>query len=943
MTETDWGAPGDAGPRAASAGGTGGLVGRAAELEQLRRCVRQESGTPRSLVLIGEEGVGKSHLLRAACELAAADGDLVLTAQGWAPERDLPYGLLRHLLAAPKDRAAGEPHRSALLAAIATGPGVPVPSATEVRSGTAALLDRLSRPDRGSGSGRVLITVDDAHAGDRPTMELLGSLIRRTEGSRVAVLLASRDCEVLLGLPAGAEALHVAPLALRSACDLLDAVPGAPVGRARLEVLEQAEGNPSALLELCRRRVFSAEPTLARERAPRLLNPRTRFDTLVDALPAPTRRAVGYAAAALPGDDASAVMAALGTADPAIWAPAEAAGIVALIDGHIVFRHPLARVAARGQTAALLTGAHRDLAERAGARPFDRARHLVAAAVVPDASLTDELLAAAGHSADDFALARVLEDAARCSTSAGERARLLAAALDAAVAVGDPDWVRSLHASFLSVNSDPRLAREAALAAATALSHASRQREAFDLLLDSVDRYPSVGAALDLRLATLAAAIAEQSGLAEHRGRLAQLVAGLSAAGAGPADRTGAGRDGAGPDGVLAGFVQGTGPARADGARRAGEGPDALVRSGPLDGREQLTRRLAVASVAYLSDEPDATLEHFRAADTYLCGRRAFGLRAWHLAPLLDTLLATGQWAEVSARLAEAADKAAVLRLTRPRADLEAFEVSLRALRGTAPASPPAWPAVPFDGHENAATRARLVRAGALVAMAHGEWADAFRRLRTLFAEDGTPLHPFLSSRCIAELALAAHRAGLGEAAAEVLARVRAAQGEQPTARMTLLLHHAAALVEPGADPEHHFRLALVNPAGERWPLERAQARFGYAIWLRRARRPSEARQQLVAALDTAEALGCRPLATAIRQELRASGVPDSAHPGPALHRLTAQQQQIVRMAAQGLSNREIGEQLFLSPRTVGTHLYNVYPKLGVSSRHQLRDLLSSR
>ncbi len=112
--------------------------------------------------------------------------------------------------------------------------------------------------------------------------------------------------------------------------------------------------------------------------------------------------------------------------------------------------------------------------------------------------------------------------------------------------------------------------------------------------------------------------------------------------------------------------------------------------------------------------------------------------------------------------------------------------------------------------------------------------------------------------------------------------------------------------------------------------------------WLRRGRRPLEAREQLTAALEMAEQLGADPLAAAVRAELRASGAACAADPDVALVELTAQQRQIVRLAASGLSNREIGEQLFLSPRTVGTHLYNVYPKLGVSRRHQLRDLLSA-
>jgi DNA-binding CsgD family transcriptional regulator len=953
IMETAWDTPEDSGGPTASPHGAGGLIGRGAELVYLRRCIQQEQGTPGTLVLIGDQGIGKSRLLRTACHLTAAAGGLVLTAQAWAPEREVPYGLLRHLLAPHRERIStlGEEHRSVLLAALAAQPGA-APSTTDVSSSLAALLDRLRRPGQGSATGRVLIAVDDAHASDRPTLEALGALVRRTEGARVSLLLASRDCEVLLSLPTDAEVLHVAPLSPRSSAELLDSVPGAPVGRTRLEALVEAEGNPSALLELCRRRAFSAYPVLVRERAPRLRNPGTRFDALVGALPAQTRKALVYAAAALPGDDASAVMAALGTCDLGIWTPAEEAGIVALIDGRIVFRHPLARVAAPvGQPAVLLARAHRDLAERAGARPLDRARHLVAATLGLNAdSLTENLLAAAGCSTDDFTLALALEDGARISTRADERARLLAEATAAAAAVGDPDWVHNLHERFLSVNSDPLLARRAALSAATLLSHSSRQKEALNLLLDTADRHPSDDASTAARVAAVAAAITQQSGLPEHRDRLKDLLAGARGAGTAPDTELGTmtvRSDSAEPTGVLPAFAQAV-ATQTRLARRTAEIPEVLPRQG-LDQKTRLPRLIALASVAYLSDEPDAALGHYRAAETYLRGRRAFGLRAWHVAPLLDILLATGQWPEASALLEEATDKAAVLRLTRLQADLEALALSLRALRGTASAGMSARPTVPLDLHENAATRVRVVRAGALVAMSHGDWADAFRRLRTLFAEDGAPLHPFLSSRCVADLAIAANRAGMNDDAAGVVGQVESAQGERPTARMTLLLHHASALVNHGHDPEHHFRLALVNAEGERWPLERAQARLSYAIWLRRVRRPSEARQQLIAALETAEALGARPLAAAVRHELRASGMatsPDSVGSlgsVPALDQLTAQQQQIVRMAAQGLSNREIGEQLFLSPRTVGTHLYNVYPKLGVSSRHQLRDLLAIR
>ena len=370
---------------------------------------------------------------------------------------------------------------------------------------------------------------------------------------------------------------------------------------------------------------------------------------------------------------------------------------------------------------------------------------------------------------------------------------------------------------------------------------------------------------------------------------------------------------------------------------RFGAGPDSPSR---------LARRLAIGSVAYHADEPETCLDQYRKADTQLRARSAFGIRAWILAPLTDTLLATGRWAEAEALIETAVDEAVVLGLTRVAADLRALKQSLDALRSDAVLNETdpgfrrdrAW----NSGDENSATRVRLARARALAATAHGDWPAAFRWLRSLFTPDGDPEHSHLSPQAVAELAVAAVRVGRRQEAAQVLERVRKLQGERPSIRMTLLMHHAAAVVGPETGAEHSFQLALANPAGEQWPPERALARLSYALWLRRGRRVSEAREQLTAALEAAEQLGAAPLASAIRAELRASGIATAPEPASTLAGLTTQQQQIVHLAARGLSNREIGEQLFLSPRTVGSHLYNVYPKLGVSSRHQLRDLVEA-
>jgi DNA-binding CsgD family transcriptional regulator len=148
------------------------------------------------------------------------------------------------------------------------------------------------------------------------------------------------------------------------------------------------------------------------------------------------------------------------------------------------------------------------------------------------------------------------------------------------------------------------------------------------------------------------------------------------------------------------------------------------------------------------------------------------------------------------------------------------------------------------------------------------------------------------------------------------------------------------------ADPDHagaHFAAALADAAGDQWPFERAQLRLDYAEWLRRQRRINEAKPELALALETFRRLAARSWAERAEAELRASGIAvTSGHGRPdPLSELTPQQRQIVRLAAEGLTNREIAERLLLSPRTVSSHLYRSFPKLGISDRHQLRDVIA--
>ena len=180
---------------------------------------------------------------------------------------------------------------------------------------------------------------------------------------------------------------------------------------------------------------------------------------------------------------------------------------------------------------------------------------------------------------------------------------------------------------------------------------------------------------------------------------------------------------------------------------------------------------------------------------------------------------------------------------------------------------------------------------------------------------------------------------------AEALAHVQAMRKADFPAispRLGLLLAGASAIVAPeGADLDL-YEQALATPGAEDWPFDYARIQLLYGERLRRVRAIAEARAPLSTALATFERLDAKPWATRTRSELRATGQTRHrfAPGGAATAPLTAQEREIASLAAKGLSNKQIGERLFLSPRTVGSHLYRIFPKLGITSRAALRDAL---
>jgi DNA-binding CsgD family transcriptional regulator len=243
------------------------------------------------------------------------------------------------------------------------------------------------------------------------------------------------------------------------------------------------------------------------------------------------------------------------------------------------------------------------------------------------------------------------------------------------------------------------------------------------------------------------------------------------------------------------------------------------------------------------------------------------------------------------------------------------------------------------------------VKHGVTVAAAWGNWALALLDLvtgaasaalnRLESAADAGTYHPQVATMYAPDLVEAAVRAGQPDRAQDPAAGFGewAAATGQPWA--AAVAARCRALLSADGSAEQHFAEAVSFHALGGRPLEHARTRLVYGEWLRRERRRVDARLQLEVALTIFSEAGAGPWAERARTELRATGVPAVAAAGGKglASRLTAQELQVVRLAALGRTNREIAAQLFLSPRTVGFHLYKAFPKLGIGSRAELNRL----
>ncbi|MGY1779943.1 AAA family ATPase [Geodermatophilus sp. SYSU D01036] len=907
-------------------GGTG-LVGRDAEGGAVRAFLDRAASRGDALVVTGDPGVGRTAVLDAAAGTAAAAGALVLRAAGVGSETEVGSAGLSQLLLPLLDGPEGPPG-TALAAALGARPGPPGPLA--VATAVLALLDRAAR-------GRpVLLVVDDLPELDGSSARVLGLVARRLAGRRCGVLASARTGGGSLLLDAGLPRLELGPLDDAASAELLRTRAPGLARDVRRRVLDAARGNPLALVEL-------PAVLAGHDGGPVPLPPGTplhaAFARPVGALPAPTRALLLLAALEGTGDLRALRAAALagGRDRDDGWlddlAPAERARLVRvdLAAGRVALRHPLTGAAAvELATSGDRRRAHAALARALAGDPERCAGHLARAAIGPDGEAAGLLERAAGRArqrGDGTGAVALLLRAADLTPPGPARARRLAAAAAATVdTTGDLPSVPGLLARARA--ADPRAGRSPAVAAAAGahLLHAAGDVGTAHLVLAR-----AVDAALD-----------EGAGAAAVADALPALLLACHLAGR---------EDLWHPfDDALARLGTDVPPLLSVAARTVADPARAtradLDRLGDLLTAVQTDADPASVVRVAAAAAPAGRLAACRPAlqRVVAAGGRSRAAVLGARVLLAQDALAAGRWDEAAGGAAEAVREAGELGyrlLALPAVHVLAL---LAAARGDEEAvrSRTGDLAAAAAAHGAGLAAHLAAHARGLAALGRGEHDDAARHLAAMGPAGRLAPHAPVALPAALDVVEAAVRTGRRAEAAAHVAALRRAPVSGAAPGPALLLAGAAALVAPEEEAPGCFEAALAVPGAQEHPFALARVRLAYGEHLRRARATGAARGQLAAALEVLERLGAAPWAARAAAELRATGpsarrTDDGRRPAS----LTAQEYEIAMLAASGLSNKQIGNRLFLSPRTVGAHLYRAFPKLGVTARAALRDALA--
>ena len=943
------------------------LVGRTAELGSLDRALAElERGESAALELVGDPGIGKTRLLAELGARADAHGQLVLSGSASELERELPFGVFvdaldeyvqgldpRRLDSLDDDALVELAHVLPSLPARGEGNGAPRPDERyRTHRAVRHLLERLAVPKP------LVLLLDDLHWADSGSIELLGSLLRRPPTTAVLIALVLRPRQVPERLSGALERadqagiltrLELGPLSVDEARELL----GTDVGGA---VYEESGGNPFYLQQLARSPRDAAQAPSAGVSFAGVEVPRAVAAALSEELallPDEARQALEGAAVA--GDPFELELAAAAAGVP------EASAMEALdellqrdlvrhtdVPRRFRFRHPLVRRAVyEAAPGGWRIGAHERtavaLADR-GAPAVERAHHLERSA---------------RHG--DLAAVAVLCEAGE---TAAQRAPATAARLfGAAVRLLPPANAEDLG-KLLSAMAQAHFA-------------AGEFYEAYAALLESIELAPAD--AIESRITLTAACAGLENLLGRHQEAHARLMSGLESLSDTSSPAAVALMRELAVDGFYRmeyGWMRDWARRALDAARPLGDRPltasaaGILTLAGVFDGatREAESARSECAALvdAMTDDELalclDFAVDTLAAASLYLDRFEEAGARS---AQALDVARATGQgqvvqilfWSGTIRTLcgrldgaAEVLDTAIEVARLSGHAEGQAWNLFSRSLVATAAGDVETALATAEEAMEALrgleksfpSLGAGLALASALLAA--GEPARAVEELVTSAGGDELPLMPacwrpagfeLLTRLCLA--------LGRRDEAAAAAARARALAQELGLRMPAAMADRAAAAVALDAgDSMSAAEQALASAARAKEvgaPVEAALARTLAGRALAQAGERDRAAAELERAAAEFEARGALGHRDAAERELGKLGRrkhrrtrPGKAD-GAGIESLTERELQVARLVVDRKTNSQIAAQLFLSPKTVETHIRHLFHKLDVSSR----------
>jgi DNA-binding CsgD family transcriptional regulator len=908
------------------------VLGRAEERQWLADLLgKARDGHGGVVVLRGEAGIGKSALLEDLADRAT--DSCICRVVGVESEMELAYAGLQQLCGPLLGRLPTLPslHRNALETVFGLSAGSP-PDRFLVGM---AVLDLLAMVSQGE---PLLWLVDDAQWLDRSSIQTIAFVGRRLLAERAVIVIAVRGTGEegeLAGLPE----IRLAGLSTDDAEKLLASVVTGPTDPpVRDRIIAETRGNPLALLELPRAWTAAelVEGLTESASVPLTGQLELAFAKRLAELPPDTQTLLALAAAEPTGDPTLLWSGAqqLGL-DWSAAAPAERAGLIEF-GRRVYFRHPLVRSAAyRAAPVQKRLEVHRALAQVTDPvrDPDRRAWHRANSTVAHDEEIAVELELSAGRAKARgglLAAAALLERAALMTPDGSRRAdRTLAAATSKRDAGALEAALRLLSA----VESEPRSELRNALAEQLRGRIAFDQRRgavAAELLLSAAQRLEPFdpGLARVTHLEALAAAVWASDGDGQE---LIRKVA-ESARAAPPAD--------ANPrtadlllDALACRVTEGYEAAAPELTNALVAARDHDIGADDAEGLSWLAGNRVAGIIAteawdYATGRALAERQVTMARDSGALVQLQFALNF-----LANNVVLTG---DIRTAMALVEEERLVSTLTGVM-PVGYSSILIDAFRGDAPTAIPMIAAMietaTCDGQGRIVAFANYV--SAVLYNGLGRHAEALACARRVVEWDTLGYQTLAAG----ELAEAAARENDADLLAEISAWVRARAAATPTPWALGIAARVHALDADASDADDLYRESIRHLSETPLRVELARSHLLYGEWLRRRGQRGDARDQMVIAYDALHEMGIAAFAERARRELSAAtGRRTRRHDDAPSARLTSQETQIARLVQQGLSNREIGGRLFLSPRTVEWHLRNIFGKVGVTSRRHLRD-----